>query len=68
MTLHVYLDDLRDPHTPRPWVVVRRLDELVELVERKGGVVHSRVTGRNDTKSLKPSKAAKMLTFRGPNV
>ena len=36
MASHIYLDDLRDPHTPLPWVVVRGRDELIALVEREG--------------------------------
>jgi hypothetical protein len=32
----LYLDDERDPKTPKPWVVVRTVDELKVEVERRG--------------------------------
>lgn len=36
MTYPLYLDDERDPKTPRVWVVVRSYDEFVLVVESRG--------------------------------
>ncbi len=41
MSWCLYLDDVRDPRTPRPWVVVRDQGEFIAAVEERGfpGVV-----------------------------